>query len=249
MWLQQESNVRVWLHCLTLGTLTAAIITLTVATVLLIHSAIRVVNNVPVQLDATRMALVSEMAATRHDLDAQLDITRSQVLDTVNKQANGLRGDTKQELDAYRTVANARLGDTLARVDVALDNVTALRQEIDPALKNVTSITANVNALMQPEVLPKQVLGVMTGARLALGETAITLRTVQKATPEIVDNVQKASAESVKTSEQAAKLMGNLNEATKPLPKWMRVGLAIAPPLAQTAAAVASVMALTGILP
>ena len=40
--------------------------------------------------------------------------------------------------------------------------------------------------------------------------------------------------------------MGNFAEATKPLPRWIRIGLGIAPPLAQTAAGAATTLALTG---
>lgn len=253
MWLQQESKTRVFVQCVTFITGTLSMLALTAALLMVLHSANKVIKQVPGQIDATRTALTSEIDATRKDLDSQLDATRAQVLATVNTQATGLRADTKSELDAYRTVADARLGDTLARVDTALGTVDTLETALDPTLKNVAEITAHTNdataILFRRDALPAQILGVTGAAKVALGQTALTMRTIQTATPEITENIKVASAESAKASANTAKVMANFAEATKPLPKWMRVALSVAPPLANAAAGVATMMSVTGIIP
>ena len=57
----------------------------------------------------------------------------------------------------------------------------------------------------------------------------------------------KATTEaSTEASRSTAQMMKNFATATKPLPTWARIGLAVAPPLAQVGVSVATTLAVTG---
>ena len=90
-------------------------------------------------------------------------------------------------------------------------------------------------------------------AKVTLGQTAETMRDVQRATPrmlstwdEIGANVQATTQAGTEASRNTAQVMANFARATKPLPTWVRIGLAVAPPVAQVGASVATALALTG---
>jgi hypothetical protein len=68
------------------------------------------------------------------------------------------------------------------------------------------------------------------------------MRAVEQATPEILDtvkrvgsNIEATTKASTEASQATAQVMKNFAEATKPLPKWLRVFLAVAPPSVQIA--------------
>jgi hypothetical protein len=132
----------------------------------------------------------------------------------------------------------------------ALQQVRELRADLQPTLANAASITAHADGaaaiLFRRDALPAQLLGVTAAAKVALGETAQTMRTINDAAPAIAANVQRATDESAITAQQTRIFMGNLSEATKPLPKWARIGLAVAPPLVQTGFTLGSWLALKG---
>lgn len=157
----------------------------------------------------------------------------------------------------FRTVADRRLGDTLARVDTALDTIEALRQDLQPTLANAQAITDHANeasaVLFRRDALPAQLLGLTAAAKVTLGQTATAMRDIQRATPqmlttwnEIGANVKATTLASTEASQNTARVMANFARATKPLPTWARIGLAVAPPLAQVGASVATTLAVTG---
>ena len=90
-------------------------------------AAMRVVNGIPGEIGATRAALIGEAEATRRDLNGQLrNLTaRSE------RQVAALRSQTLAEVDQIRQTADRRLGDTLARADVALGTLEAARQDLN----------------------------------------------------------------------------------------------------------------------
>jgi len=241
------------MQCVTFGAGIVSLLSLTAALLIFIHTTNKVVAQVPAQVNAALLTLDSEVQGIRQDLNVQLDATRGAVIGTVNHQVGGLRVDLVKELDAYRAVADVRIGDTLTRLDTALADVAAVRAAAVPVLDNAAAITADTKAatdiLLRRDALPAQILGVTAAAKVALGETAVTMRTVQQAAPEVAESIKKAAAESAKASENTAALTKHLAEETKPLPKWVRVGLGVAPPLAQAGAAVTSIMSLLGIIP
>jgi hypothetical protein len=132
----------------------------------------------------------------------------------------------------------------------ALQQVRELRADLQPTLANAASITAHADGaaaiLFRRDALPAQLLGVTAAAKVALGETATTMRTIDGAMPGITASIQRAADESVLTAGETRRFMFHLAEATKPLPKWARIGLAVAPPLVQTGFTLGSWLALKG---
>ena len=104
-------------------------------------AAVRVLNAIPAEMRATRADLVRQVEATRRDLDGQVRglAVRSE------RQVAALRADTLAEVDQIRQTADRRLGDTLARADVALGTLETARQDLKPTLDNSAAITAQVN--------------------------------------------------------------------------------------------------------
>ena len=104
-------------------------------------AALRVIHAVPGEMRETRAALLAEIAATRGDLNAQLGslAVRSE------RQVAALRTETLAEVDQIRQTADRRLGDTLARADVALGTLEAARRDLKPTLDHSAAITAQMN--------------------------------------------------------------------------------------------------------
>jgi len=107
-------------------------------------AAVRVVNGIPDEIGATRAALIGEVEAARRDVNAQLrNLTvRSE------RQVAALRSQTLAEVDQIRQTADRRLGDTLARADVALGTLEAARLDLKPTLENSAAVTAQVNGAL-----------------------------------------------------------------------------------------------------
>jgi hypothetical protein len=156
-----------------------------------------------------------------------------------------------------RKAADRRLGDTLGRVDTALGTVNALHDDLKPTLENAAAITAHAKdasaILLRRDALPAQLLGLTGAAKVTLGQTAETMRDIQRATPqmlstwnEIGTNVKATTEASTEASRNTAQVMANFARATKPLPTWARIGLAVAPPIAQIGVSVATTLAVTG---
>jgi hypothetical protein len=70
------------------------------------------------------------------------------------------------------------------------------------------------------------------------------MRDWRRATPALIAGIDRIVANSDRTTNATAQVMGNFARATKPLPTWLRTGLGVAPPLAQTAAGAATAVAL-----
>jgi ABC-type transporter Mla subunit MlaD len=195
-------------------------------------------------------SLIAEVQATRGDLISQLTSAREDLLGRTDRQVSALRGDVMGEVVEIRETADRRLGDTLARVDTALTTMNALHDDLKPTLDNAAAITAHAKdasaILLRRDALPAQLLGVTAAAKVTLGQTAETMRDIQRATPDIVNNIKATTQASTEASKNTALVMHNFAEATKPLPRWARVALAVAPPVVQVGATVATTVAITG---
>jgi hypothetical protein len=104
-------------------------------------ATILVVRAIPGEVRDTRAELVKELETTRADLNRQIQsgIVRSE------RQASLLRAGVLTEAGEMRLMADRRLGDTLARADVALATAADLRQDLKPTLDHSAAITAQVN--------------------------------------------------------------------------------------------------------
>jgi hypothetical protein len=147
----------------------------------------------------------------------------------------------------------------------------ALRTDLQPVLANATAITGHVNSITAhvDDALPAftdcAILDAdgtpiggnpdcafnrFQGASKAFERAALDVSTMtgdfRRALPVVLDDVKKTGDASVLASSNTAKVMANFALATKPLPTWVRIGLAVAPPLANVAAGVATAWSITG---
>ena len=216
----------------------------------LVRTTATVVAALPGEIQATRAALVSQIQATRSDLTGQVQLAREDLLRRAERQVAGLRGDVMGEVAEIRVAADRRVGDSLGRVDTALEAVNALHNDLKPTLDNAAAITAQTKdtsaILFRRDALPAQLLGLTAAAKVTLGQTAETMRDIQRATPEIVANIKATTEASTEASKNTAQVMANFAKATKPLPAWARLVLAVAPPAVQTGATIVTTLALTG---
>ena len=241
--------------------LLAAVTGVAVQAILLLHAATVAARALPAavsaELQATRSALMGQVAAVRGDIAGQIVSARTDLLGRTERQVADLRTDVMGEVAQFRSIADRRLGDTLGRVDMALAQVDALRADLKPTLENAASITSHANEasaiLFRRDALPAQLLGLTGAAKVTLGQTAETMRDIQRATPqmlatwnEIGGNVKATTQASTEASRNTAQVMANFARATKPLPTWARIGLAVAPPIAQLGVSVATTLAVTG---
>lgn len=230
--------------------LLAALAAVGVSAFLLVRTTTAVVAAVPAEIQATRAALVAEIQSTRGDLTSQVQSAREDLLGRADRQVSALRGDVMGEVAEIREAADRRVGDMLGRVDTALGTMNVLHDDLKPTIENVAAITAQAKdasaILLRRDALPAQLLGLTAAAKVTLGQTAETMRDIQRATPEIVANIKATTEASTEASQNTAQVMANFAKATRPLPTWARVALAVAPPVVQTGATIVTTLALTG---
>jgi hypothetical protein len=197
--------------------------------------------------------LLKETAATRVALvgDPGPNPLTQRILDLANSQLSGLRKDAASQLDALREVADRRVGDSLARVDVALADVGRLREDLAPAIGGAVAIEAHVDRAVVD--LHPQLLGLVAASKVAAGQAATTLRDIQTATPQFIATVQDTAAHAdaateagVAASKATQQTMENLSTASKPLPLPVRLFFQIAPGAAGIVGGVLESMAATG---
>jgi hypothetical protein len=88
--------------------------------------------------------------------------------------------------------------------------------------------------------------GTVAAAKVTLGHFAQSSITFQESWPHIINGVDRLVANSDRTTDASARLVENLQTASKPLPKWLRVALAVAPPLAGVGASAVAAGAAAG---
>jgi len=247
-------RLRAALACALLAALTGV----AVQAILLLHAATQAARALPgavsAELQATRTAVLHELdsqaTGIRQDLTGQIEGARKDLLVRTERQVASLRSDVMENVAEIRTMADYRIGDSLGRVDRALAILDSVNSELKPTLDNAAVMTAQAKEasgiLFRRDALPAQILGLTAAAKVTLGQTAETMRDIQRATPEIVTNIKATTQASTEASKSTATVMRNFAEATKPLPKWARVALAVAPPIVQVGATVATAVALTG---
>jgi hypothetical protein len=138
--------------------------------------------------------------------------------------------DTVAKLGKAATTLDAALAlvktDTIPKVTLAATDALGAYAALPRAFQPTVD---QVNLLSGP--LLRNSLGTIAAAKVAMGDVAKAGRTFE-ATSLSIDAAAKNSAEA---SKQSAILAQNLAKATKPLPTWLRIGLAVAPSAAQTA--------------
>lgn len=236
--------------------LLAALTVMAVQAILLLQATTVAARGVPVavsrELEKTRLGLLNRVAAARRD-----------VLTRTERQVATLRVDVMTQVGQLRDTADRRVGDSLARVDTALGEIEQIRGDLQPILVHTASVTKQVDdaapLFLDCEYNPDCVFNRYVGASKGIERAALNFgrmsSDVRSALPgalstwnEIGANVKATTLASTEASRNTAQVMANFARATKPLPTWARLGLAVAPPLAQVGASVATTLAVTGSL-
>lgn len=187
----------------------------------LVMSVREVVDQAPLLVQTTVHA---EMAYLRADLHKEISETRADL----NRQLTGLRVDAVSQIAQTRESAITQLDQLQARVDGQLTaanssiaKVAGLRDDIQPAL-------SDVNLLAGP--IGRNALGLIAAAKVTAGESAQMARQIRMATPEIIASSKRIADNSDRTTSSTAGVMKNVQELTRPLPRWIRVPLQIVAP-------------------
>jgi hypothetical protein len=234
--------------------LLAAVTGMAVQAIVLLRAATAAARGTPVavsrELQETRVGLLNQVAAARRD-----------VLTRTERQVAALRVDVMAQIAQIRATADRRVGDSLARVDTAVGEIEQIRRGLQPILVHTASVTRQVDdaapLFLDCEYNPDCVFNRYVGASKGIERAALNFgqmsSDVRSALPgvlstwnEIGSNVKATTQASTEVSRNTAQVMGNFARATKPLPTWARIGLAVAPPLAQVGASVATTLAVTG---
>ena len=206
------------------------------ATALATTSA-RAVEALPKEMDAMRLDLNAQIAATRSVAGFQVDRLRDPLVALADaRTAEALRiVDTR----------TGQMAETLdARTAAISTSIDGLRTDLRPTLNAATALTKDAQDTL--DALYPDVQAAVDSATVAATQTAQAAESVRQAMPKLLKTAQSLEENSNATTAYSANLMHNLAESTKPLPWWARIGLAVAPPVAQTGFTVASWAALKG---
>ncbi|HUA61545.1 MAG TPA: hypothetical protein VML19_22490 [Verrucomicrobiae bacterium] len=203
------------LHCVLLAAVTALVGYI----ILLVRTATTVAAAIPGQIESTRIELTGQVDAVRRDLDRQINATRRELLDRTERQVTAIRTDVLAEADEIRETADRRLGESLTKVDRALETVDALRGDLKPALDHVGAISAQVNDALpmfldcddNPDCVFNRYVGASRGLERAADNFGMASTDVRKALPAAITTWQSIGS-------NANGIAANVNQLTKP--KW-----------------------------
>jgi hypothetical protein len=192
-------------------------------------------------------------------LNGELDSTRTALIGLAGSEMEGVRGQANDQITALRKDTMAQLTDMQGLVDrrtgealkLAGDQLTAIRGDLKPTLDNTAKVTADADKLVT-DIHPEAV-GFMRDSRAMAVEAARTTLYIRQQTPAFLQtwqdiglHVKETTDASAKASEATAVTMGNLAEATKPLPKWFRYTVGIGASISPVAIGIISGLATTG---
>ncbi len=161
-----------------------------------------VAEQLPERMEAavieTRGQLLAQITTTSDDLLKHLTALELRT----DARLGSIQADARLELAATRELVATRLDASLARADTALGEVHALRSDLRPSLDNLAGISEHalhVSAhtdeataiLFARNALPAQLLGVLGATKVTMGQTAETMRDIQRATPQMIATWQE----------------------------------------------------------
>ena len=185
--------------------LLAASTGLVISTIELVRTATAAVSALPGEVMATRTALLDEVREARMDV-----LTRSE------RQMAGLRKDVLAEAGAIRETADRRVGDSLERVDAALETAAGIRGDLAPVLVAAQTTLHDTDRTVAD--LHPQLLGLVAASKVTAGETAQTMRDFRGAVPSFIAQGQRITANVGTATSEFSGVATNLNRLTKP--KW-----------------------------
>lgn len=213
-----------------------------VCVMLLLHAATVAVAAIPARIGYGASALTAEVHGARVDLLSRVDVAQSAIQSRAERQIAAARVSLSKQIGNAVSVLDRRVGDSLAvatdQLSRANESIAGLRSDLQPVVAGAVAVESHADKAVVD--LHPQMLGLVAASKVTAGETAQTMRDVQRAVPALltatqdaVDHIDAASAASEAASQNAAILTGNLASATKPLPRVVRIGLQVAAPLAQ----------------
>lgn len=190
------------------------------------------------------MANISGTALTVQDAVRDADARVDQAIRTLDRRAASLQAGADKHLGVVEQITDARLRE-------ATGALAGLRGDLQPTLRGVAATTAATAALvgdLQASVddLYPDIKASVESVTVAAASAGYASEDFRRAVPVILDGAQRIVANSDRTTASTAEVMANLARATRPLPAWARVALAVAPPMAQTGFTVASWAAIRG---
>jgi hypothetical protein len=213
----------------------AALASLAVCSLLLVRAATWAVAAAPVEIRATRVALIGEIAATRIDLIKQIADSRRDLLVRTQREADALRRDVMAEADAVRTTTDRRVGDTLSRVDTALATVDSLHHDLKPSLDSAAAITAQVNDALplyldcdhNPDCVFNRYVGVSKGFERASANFGQMSQDFRGAVPPMLNTWSRIGVDVSATADHVDGITADVHTmttaATKPKSFWGKV--------------------------
>lgn len=228
----------------------------------------RIPSIIASEAEKTRTALVGQITDSRSQIIANLNAwemdagkqisTAIAVADRRSGEALTQTARAEADLNTQLSVANASIASNLS---VANENIASVllpvqqsAAQINAALPDFLDCQTSAEGVGNRNCLYLRYSDIASEVDQTLGQATLASRAIVQAVPdsvkewrEISQHVNAASDQAAKASEQTALTMKHLQEASKPLPKWLRIGLAVAPPIAETGAAAAAAGAALGI--
>ena len=202
--------------------LLAAVTGVAVQAILLLHAATVAARALPgtvsAELQATRAALVAEINATRADLVHQVEAARQDLLGKADVQFGTIQSESFRQITEFRSMADRRLGDTLARADAALRTVEALRNDVKPAVDGAVALESDAKDSWDDVYWDvKALVGSATVAARGVAETS---EAVGKAAPKLAES---AVGIGKSTDAIAADVHTATSDFVKPKTFWQRM--------------------------
>jgi len=214
----------------------------------------------------------AQVGAVQRTIDAQAKETRAWLDKSLLPVLSKLEQDANSRTQETVAAVSRTLEDVSGphgRLEALQGSVSEIGQGLtavlDKRLAEIGQPAGKLLADLQPTVDQvntgaKEIPGAIRDARFLLargaraaGHVEQTLDKIEAAVPEIVAdvdkigaNVERATNESAATAVQSRIFMQHLADATKPLPAWARISLAVGPPVVQTGFTVAEWRAIKG---
>jgi hypothetical protein len=164
------------------------------------------------------------------------DSRLASIQQTADRRLASLQADADARLDTTIRLADAQLaamrGELLAEVHPLSLEAAATLRAYGALPMAIQPTVQTMNELSGPFL--RNALGAVAAVKVTAGDLAKAGRTFESTSL----SMNAAAQNSAEASKQTAIVMSNFAKATKPLPTWVRIGLAVAPPIAQTAFAV-----------
>ena len=211
-------RLKLALSCALLAAVTGA----AVQAILLLRAATVATSALPgtvsAELQATRAALVAEIKATRADLVHQVESARQDLLGKADVQFSTIQSESFRQITEFRSMADRRLGDTLARADAALRTVEALRNDVKPAVDGAVALESDAKDSWDDVYWDvKALVGSATVAARGVAETS---EAVGKAAPKLAES---AVGIGKSTDAIAADVHTATSDFVKPKTFWQRM--------------------------